>query len=120
MPSEDQIGWDYFDGDPEQSPKMQEHMDWHTAPENKNRTGNYGERFLVFHKQFIDKFDVYRHTLNLLPVTAWNPATEIPAYLAHEHTLMAGRNTNFPFQVDPGCQTPTWATAAGGTEPDPL
>lgn len=42
------LGWEYFGPDPMNSPRMQEHMDWHTNPANKNKLGNYGERFLDF------------------------------------------------------------------------
>lgn len=117
---EDDLGWEYFGADPMMSPRMKEHMDWHDDDDNKNRTGNYGERFLIFHKQFIDKFDVFRHSKGLFPVSAWDPATPIPAALSHDHILSAGRNTDYPNSVDPHCKTPTWATATGGTQPDPL
>jgi len=121
MSFEDDLGWEYFGpADPMSSPRMMSHMDWHTAPENQARTGNYGERFLLFHKDFIDSFDAWRLTKGLMPVTAWDPATPIPAYLSHDHTLMAARNTSDPAAADPACITPTWATMAGGTTPDPL
>jgi hypothetical protein len=98
---------------------MQEHMDWHTNPANKNKLGNYGERFLDFHGQFIAKFDVFRASKGLLPVNGWDPATPIPPALSHDHFLMAPRNTDNPAAVDPHCATPTWATEAGGTDPAP-
>lgn len=44
MAFEDDLGWEYFDIDPTNSPRMKEHDDWHKLPENRNRTGNYGER----------------------------------------------------------------------------
>jgi len=62
MSMEDDLGWEYFGPDPEASPRMMEHMDWHNDPANQNKQGNYGERFLLFHKQFVDKFDVFRQT----------------------------------------------------------
>ncbi len=120
MAFEDDLGWEYFGGDPMNSPKMMEHMDWHNAPENQNETGNYGERFFLFHQQFIDKFDAFRHTKGLLAVSGWDPTTPIPADLAHDHTLTAPRSTDNPFSINPQCKTPTWATVAGGTETDPL
>ena len=119
MGFEDDLGWEYFGSDPMMSPRMTEHMDWHTDPVNRNRTGNYGERFMSFHKQFIDKFDVFRQSKGLLPVSAWDPATPIPAALSHDHILMAGRDTSNPYSVDPHCKTPTWATVNGGSDPDP-
>lgn len=115
MPFEDDLGWEYFGADPMNSPRMTEHMDWHTAPENENETGNYGERFFLFHQQFIGKFDDFRRTKGLLPVTGWDPATPIPADLAHDRTLTAARSTDNPFSVNPQCKTPSWATVAGGT-----
>lgn len=120
MAFEDDLGWEYFENDPEHSPRMQEHMDWHMAPENMARTGNYGERFLSFHKQYIDKFDAFRATKGLLPVTGWDPATPIPPAFAHPHTLTAARHTDNPNSVDPHCKTPSWATPAGGSEPAPI
>lgn len=120
MAFEDDLGWLYFENDPEHSPRMQEHMDWHMAPENVNRTGNYGERFFVFHRQFIAKFDQFRQTKGLLPVSPWDPATAIPPALAHVKPLTGLRDTDNPAAVNPLCVTPTWATIAGGTTPAPL
>jgi len=120
MGMEDDLGWEYFGEDPMMSPRMKEHMAWHDDPANGNQTGNYGERFLIFHKQFIDKFDAFRQTKGLFPVSGWDPATLIPAAFSHDHVLWAGRNTDYPNSVDPHCKTPTWATLTGGTQPDPL
>lgn len=120
MATEDELGWEYFGGDPDHSARMQEHMDWHMAPENQARTGNYGERFLDFHRDYIQKFDSFRMTKGLLPVTGWDPATPIPVDLAHPHVLMSGRATSNPASSNPACITPTWATLAGGTQMDPL
>ncbi len=116
---EDELGWEYFGADPMMSPQMMEHMDWHTDPANQNRTGNYGERFLMFHKAFVDKFDVFRQSKGLFPVSGWDPATPIPPALSHDHVLEAGRDTDYPNSVNPHCKTPTWATVVGGIEPDP-
>jgi hypothetical protein len=118
--AEDDLGWEYFGPDPMNSPRMMEHMDWHNDPQNRQRTGNYGERFLEFHRQFIDKFDAFRATKSLLQVEPWDPSTQIPGYLSHDYILMAARQTDYPFSINPHCKTPTWATAAGGTDPDPL
>jgi hypothetical protein len=120
MATEDDLGWEYFGDDPEQSPAMMEHMDWHNAPENQNRTGNYGERFLIFHRDYVAKFDQFRIGKGLLPVSGWDPATPIPADLAHPHVLMQARSTSDPYSVNPFCKTPTWATIAGGADLDPL
>jgi len=120
MATEDELGWEYFGGDPANSPKMQEHMDWHTAPENQGRTGNYGERFLDFHRDYVGKFDTFRIGKGLLPVSGWDPATPIPPDLDHPHVLMSARSTSNPAAINPACVTPTWLTLAGGTQPDPL
>lgn len=120
MSMEDDLGWEYFGPDPENSPRMTEHMDWHEDPQNQNQTGNYGERFLLFHKQYVDKFDAFRNTKGLLPVTPWDPTTPIPPSLSHDHILMMARDTDNPFAVDPSCRTPTWATIAGGADIDPV
>lgn len=121
MSMEDDLGWEYFGpGDPMDSPRMHEHMDWHNAPENQNQTGNYGERFLLFHKQYVDKFDVFRISKGLLPVSPWDPTTPIPANLSHDHVLVAARVTDNPYAVNPSCKTPTWATVAGGIDADPV
>jgi hypothetical protein len=120
MATEDDLGWEYFGDDPEQSPRMMEHMDWHALPENQNRTGNYGERFLDFHRDYIAKFDQFRIGKNLLPVSGWDPATPIPPDLSHPRVLIQARSTSNPYSVNPACRTPTWATLAGGTEFDPL
>jgi hypothetical protein len=120
MAFEDELGWEYFGNDPHNSPRMMEHMTWHTAEENVFRTGKYGERFLSFHRKFVEKFDDFRRSKGLLPVTAWDPATVIPPALAHEHTLMAARDTDNPSAVNPLCITPSWATIAGGSDLDPL
>jgi hypothetical protein len=120
MSMEDDLGWEYFGPDPEASPRMMEHMDWHNDPANQNKQGNYGERFLLFHKQFVDKFDVFRQTKGLIPVSAWDPTTPIPASLSHDHVLMMARDTDNPYAVNPHCKTPTWATSAGGADHDPI
>lgn len=120
MSAEDDLGWEYFGPDPMNSPRMMEHMDWHNDPANQARTGNYGQRFLEFHKQYVDKFDQFRISKGLLPVSGWDPSTPIPAYLSHDHVLTAARNTDNPFSLDPNCKTPSWATVAGGTTPDPV
>ena len=120
MGIEDDRGWEYFDGDPMMSAKMKEHMDWHEDPANKFRTGNYGERFLLFHKQYVDKFDDWRISKGWFRVSAWDPATPIPAALSHDHVLTAARHTDDPSSVDPHCKTPTWATLAGGADVDPV
>lgn len=120
MAFEDDLGWEYFGNDPANSPQMQEHMDWHMAPENQSRIGNYGERFLLFHKAYIEKFDVFRMTKTLLPVSGWDPATKIPAAFAHPRVLHAARHTDDPFSVAPGCKTPTWCTVTGGSDMDPV
>lgn len=99
---------------------MMEHMDWHSAPENQFRTGNYGERFLLFHKQYIDKFDVFRHSKGFMAVVGWDPSTIIPPNLPHDVILTAPRATNDPYSVNHACKTPTWLTLAGGTDIDPL
>jgi hypothetical protein len=119
MAFEDDLGWEYFENDPEHSPRMKEHMDWHMAQENVNRTGNYGERFILFHRQYIAKFDQFRQTKSLLPVSPWDPATVIPPALAHVKPLTGLRDTDNPAAVNPLCITPTWATVAGGTTPAP-
>lgn len=121
MSFEDDLGWEYFGGDPMMSPRMQEHMDWHNADENQllNKWTNYGERFLVFHKQYIDKFDAFRHTKGLIPVSGWDPSTPIPGNLDHPHVLTSARVTSNPFASNPTCKTPTWATIAGGVDPAP-
>lgn len=119
MAFEDDLGWEYFENDPEHSPRMQEHMDWHMAPENMSRTGLYGERFLSFHRQYIAKFDAFRVSKGLLPVSGWDPATPIPPALVHPHVLTGARATDDPNAVNPHCATPTWATLAGGTDQDP-
>ncbi|MDQ6666914.1 MAG: tyrosinase family protein [Thermoproteota archaeon] len=107
---------------------MMEHMDWHNKVENlpANRedpviSGNYGERFLLFHKQYIEKFDVFRITKSRLMVSSWDPSTVIPPQLPHEVPLMPSglRDTDNPSSVDPWCKTPTWITFSGGTIPDP-
>lgn len=119
MAFEDDLGWEYFGPEPRMSPRMMEHHDFHMKPENMNKTGNYGERFLLFHRQYVDKFDAFRATKGLPPVTAWDPSTPIPANLAHDHPLVLPRLNNDPSSVDPGCSTPTWATIQGGSTPAP-
>lgn len=121
MSFEDDLGWEYFGSDPMESPRMMEHMDWHQAEENKpwNKWTNYGERFLLFHKQYIDKFDVFRFSKGLSPVSGWDPSTPIPNDLAHPHVLEAARVTSNPFASNPACKTPTWATITGGSDPAP-
>ena len=120
MSMECDLGWEYFGDDPENSPRMTEHMDWHNDPFNHNKTGNYGERFLLFHKQYVDKFDAFRLTKGLFPVSGWDPTTPIPSSLSHDHVLMEGRDTDDPYSVNSGCRTPTWATIAGGADIDPI
>jgi hypothetical protein len=99
--------------------KMMEHMNWHELSENKTKSGNYGERFLLFHKEFIEKFDTFRISKHYLPFSSWDPSTIIPASLAHEGYIEK-RYTDSPYSIDPLCKTPTWLTIAGGSEPDPI
>lgn len=119
MLPEEKLVRDYFGPDPMNSSIMMEHMDWHNLPENKSQTGNYGERFLLFHKQYVDKFDVFRNSKSFLPVSPWDPSTPIPSQLAHEEILVAPRVTNDPYSVNHLCKTPTWLTVAGGVDADP-
>jgi Common central domain of tyrosinase len=122
MKAEEKLVRDYFGGegsDPMHSPRMMEHMDWHEREENKNKWGNYGERFLLFHKQYIERFDAFRISKRVLPVTSWDPSTPIPDSLSHETKLEALRDTNYPYSVDTKCKTPTWLTMTGGSERDP-
>ena len=98
--------------------KMKEHMDWHEKMENKTKVGNYGERFLLFHKQYIEKFDNFRKSKRYLPLSSWNPARKIPDWLAHEGYIEK-RLTDDPTAANPKCETPTWLTLVGGTDPDP-
>src|SRR5215831_15977356 len=114
------LGWEYFGPDPMTLPRMTEHMDWHNDPQNKNQLENYGERFLDFHQQFIAKFDAFRATKGLLPVSSYDPATKIPADLSHDHVLTAPRVTDNPSAVDAACKTPTWLTDAGRTDTAPI
>lgn len=119
MAFEDDLGWEYFGTDIHSSPRMMEHMEWHDAVENKERTGNYGERFLLFHKAFGEKFDDFRRSKQLLPVTGWDPATKIPDAFDHPH-FIHDRASDNPSAVAPGCKTPTWCSVEGGTDIDPL
>ncbi len=98
--------------------KMKEHMQWHEKTENKAKSGNYGERFLLFHKEYIEKFDAFRISKGYLPMSSWNPSRKIPDSHAHEGYIEK-RFTDDPSGTDPSCRTPTWLTLAGGTDPDP-
>src|SRR5215213_3901564 len=98
--------------------KMKEHMDWHEKPVNKTKSGKYGERFLLFHKQYIEKFDNFRMSERYLPLSSWDPARKIPDSLAHEGYIEK-RLTDDPTAANPLCRTPTWLTLVGGTNPDP-
>jgi hypothetical protein len=120
MKTEDDLGWEYFGEDPMNSPQMIEHMKWHSAPANLKKSGNYGERFLKFHKDFIEEFDVFRRENGLFPVSAWDPSTPIPLDLAHHHVMMGKRTSDNPYSIDKYCKTPSWATEEGGSETDPL
>ncbi len=132
MGIEENLGWGYFVTNPTlppdqmtkdqviASPRMQEHMSWHADLQNLTKTGNYGERFLLFHQHYVEEFDAYRISQGFLPVTAWDPSTPIPAALSHDYPLMDPRDTDYPYSIDPACKTPTWATFAGGSEPDPI
>ena len=70
--------------------------------------GNYGERFLLFHKQYVEEFNDFRISKGLR-VSSWDPTTPIPARLAHDVPLMAKdelhpkgglRSTDNPYSVD--------------------
>jgi len=89
-------------------------------PKTKNRTGITEKRFLLFHKQFIEKFDAFRVSKQLFPVSGWDPVNPIPDALSHDHVLAAARHTNNPFAIDPHCKTPTWATVIGGSDVEPI
>lgn len=94
---------------------MKRHMKFHMANENETQTTDYGQRFLIFHRKFLSEFEIFRKGHNMPPVQAWNPATEIPAELAH-----SPRVTSFPFKADAMCATPAWLTTGGGILEDPL
>lgn len=102
--------------------RMKEHMNWHEDPRNMSMEGNYGERFLLFHKQYIEKFDAFRISKGFLRLSSWDPSTIIPGRLAHEVPLMARgrRDTDNPYSIDALCKTPTWLTFSGGSFPAPL
>jgi Common central domain of tyrosinase len=137
MQPEEQLVRDYF-GDAKgehtekeimKTERMMKHHHWHMDPANMSRLGNYGERFLLFHKQYIEEFDNFRISKGHLRVSSWNPSTPIPDRLAHEVPLMAKdeyhpkgglRDTNNPYSVDTLCKTPSWLTFSGGSGPDPI
>jgi Common central domain of tyrosinase len=128
MKPEEQLLREYF-GDPKGEHKeeeimkaapMKDHMDWHMRHENMIRTGNYGERFLLFHKEYVEKFGAFRISKGFLRTSSWDPSTEIPSRYAHEVHLTAGRDTDNPSSVNHLCKTPTWLTFSGGTNPDPV
>jgi Common central domain of tyrosinase len=135
---EEQLVREYF-GDPKgehtekeimKTERMMKHMEWHQDPANRDRSGNYGERFLSFHKQYVEEFDNFRISKGLPRVSSWDPSTPIPARLAHEVPLMTTkdalhprgglRNTDNPYSVDTLCKTPSWLTFSGGSDPDPI
>ena len=113
--TEDQLVRRYFAPKPANSFLMKLHMQWHMNPDNSIGVGNFGARFLEFHKSYIDLFDLYRKAKGYRPMRAWDPATRIPKSLFHR-----GRNKPGPGGIYPGCATPTWATIAGGPTPAPI
>jgi hypothetical protein len=68
MKPEEKLVREYF-GDPKgehteeaimKTERMMKRQHWHEDPANKSKKGNYGERFLLFHQQYIEKFDNFR------------------------------------------------------------
>ncbi len=112
---EQKIVNEFFGPQPMESPRMKRHMHFHDAQENQLQTGGYGQRLLLFHREFLREFDAFRKHLGAPPVEAWDPAAEIPSELIH-----VPRVTSFPFDADELCGTPAWLTLAGGTAQDPL
>lgn len=93
---------------------LEEHRTWHRmhGPGGMSGAGS-GERFLAFHRNFIGNLedDLIRQGRNqYVPLPTWNPIDPIPAEFSHP-----GRRTN-----NPRIPLPTWATAAGGSEVDPV
>jgi hypothetical protein len=138
MKEEEQLVREYF-GDPKgdhteaeimKNARMMEHMKWHSDDANIFRLGNYGEPFLDFHKQYVEKFDSFRISKGLFRISSWDPSTPIPARLAHEVPLLIKkdalhpkgglRNTDNPYSIDTLCKTPSWLTFSGGSDPDPI
>jgi hypothetical protein len=115
---EEQLVQDYFGPNPHQSPRLKEHGDWHHS--HNPSQADYGESFLSFHQQYIGRFDQFRQQNGFFPLVSWDPSTEIPADVPHDAILEGPRSTNFPFQVDAACKTPTWLTVAGGSDSDPI
>jgi hypothetical protein len=104
MKEEEQLVREYF-GDPKgdhteaeimKNARMMEHMKWHSDDANIFRLGNYGEPFLDFHKQYVEKFDSFRISKGLFRISSWDPSTPIPARLAHEVPLLIKKDALHP------------------------
>jgi hypothetical protein len=110
----------YFGPKPEHSPLMHMHHSWHTASENLMRDGDYGRRFLTFHRQYLGMYDAFRARWGVPPVQPWNPATPIPAHLGHYFPLKDGDgqpNRRIDAEYIRPVPTPVWL-ADRPTAPD--
>ncbi len=84
-----------------------EHSNWHAT---YSPSTGYGERFLVFHRAYISRFDSWRKEFGYPPVLTWDPGTAIPG---DQEILPGGgvtRNATYPLTP-----VPSWFTVAGGT-----
>ena len=82
------------------------HAHWHIDTERGTR--NYGESFLAFHRDFIQRHDAWRLAHGYPALPPWDPTDPIPPDAYH-----GGRTTSDPSSVDPLCRTPGWLKLDG-------
>ena len=91
---------------------LHDHHEWHRSYWLKDL--DFGERFFVFHRETLRRFDRWRAQHGFGPIQPWDPGTPIPDDVPH-----ARRDSSDPSAVDPRCRRPSWFTTAGGEQRDP-
>lgn len=82
------------------------HEHWHL--DTDRGVFNYGQSFLAFHRDFVEKHDAWRLAHGYPPLPPWDPPDPLPPDAFHK-----GRKTSDPSAVDSLCRTPEWLTLDG-------
>ncbi len=76
----------------------------------------YGEEWLGYHRRIVREYDAWRAEHGVAPIVAWAPGTAYPP----NFEAPPGMPDRRPAAETERARLPTWATIAGGTEPDPV
>lgn len=97
---------------------VDEHMLWH----HREGLGGMGQqdfiywmRFLRWHHEFLNRFDLWRAEFGYGPVETWDPGTDLLTGIEYDHPADL-RNPTYDRVLG---SVPTWLGVTGGPETDP-